>query len=396
MDGAPARRSILQGALAALAAPFLSACSSNPGPVGPDGPPLPPLATSPLTGLVAAAGVRWMIVAAPRDLLGVKWIPPLLDVAVSGARFDSFAMATGIDLRTLPEAVAVACAPIASGGDAAPLNTASPGTPPVAPDASAKPDPLPPPESLAPQDPLVGPGDVAGKSPADDDVMLYLARHTGNAQAIERSYRARFTSHEKRSVERPDLVRVSGKIGRHTLAAAFLGADVAAFQDGGSASRGPARIASLFAEGKLKHAHSALAAEPLHSLALRLGAAPFAAYAPGPFEGEVRRGLRGLLGAATAVGAVLQPTERKSFALTAAVTGDFSKSAAPASDELLAAWKDLAGSRLGHMLGLDKPVRAPMTSGAPDAVMIAVELAGQSLAEGLAAATASRVQDIFR
>lgn len=393
MAGAPARRTILHGALAALATPLLQACGAGPGPVTPEGPPLPPLATSPLTGLVAAAGVRWMIVAAPKDLLGVKWIPPLLDVAVSGARFDSFAMATGIDLRALPEAVAVACAPIASKGEAAPLNTANPVAPPAAPSATADASAQIPP---APSDPLATPGDPAPKPAEDDDVMLYLARHVGSAQAIERSYRARFTSNEKRSSDRPDLVRVSGKIGRRTLSAAFLGPDVVAFQDGGSASRGPARIASLFAEGKLKHARSALAVEPLHSLALRLGAAPFAAYAPGPFEGELRRGLRGLLGAATAVGAVLQPTERRSFALTAAVTGDFSKSAAPASDELLAAWRDLAGSRLGHMLGLDKPVRAPMTQGGPDAVMIAVELAGQSLAEGLAAATASRVQDIFR
>lgn len=358
-EGAAARRRILQGALAALLFPVIEGCGAASQPPATTQPPLPPLATSPLATLVAAAGVRWMLVAAPKDLLGVPWVPPLIDVAVSGARFERFAKTTGIDLRTLPEAVVAACAPSSAGG--------------AAPSAGGAPPAI-----------------------EDEDVMFYLARHTGDAQAIERSYRARFTSAEKRSVERPDLIRMSGKVGQRQGAAVFLGRDVAGFQDGGSASRGPARVAALFAEGKLKHARSALAAEPLRSLALRLGPGPLAAYAPGPFDGELGRGLRGLLGAATAIGAVLGTTERQSFLVRAAVTGDFSTSAAPASDELLAAWKDLAGSRLGHMLGLDKPLSAPVTQGAPDVVMLAVELSGRALSEGLAAATASRVEDIFR
>ncbi len=365
-EGAAARRRILQGALAALLFPVIEGCGAASQPPATTQPPLPPLATSPLATLVAAAGVRWMLVAAPKDLFGVPWVPPLIDVAVSGARFERFAKTTGIDLRTLPEAVVAACAPSSAGG-AAPSAGGAPSSAGAAPSAIE-----------------------------DEDVMFYLARHTGDAQAIERSYRARFTSAEKRSVERPDLIRMSGKVGQRQGAAVFLGRDVAGFQDGGSASRGPARVAALFAEGKLKHARSALAAEPLRSLALRLGPGPLAAYAPGPFDGELGRGLRGLLGAATAIGAVLGTTERQSFLVRAAVTGDFSTSAAPASDELLAAWKDLAGSRLGHMLGLDKPLSAPVTQGAPDVVMLAVELSGRALSEGLAAATASRVEDIFR
>lgn len=391
MSGAPDRRSFLHGALAALVAPLIEACGATPGPASPDEPKLPPLATSPLSGLVAAAGVRWIMVLSPRDLLSVPWIPPLVDQTVSGARFDGFAQVTGIDLRALPEAVVASCAPPAPKSKAPPQGPSTTLDP-----TGSTPDPVPTSAPFVPPDPLAQSPDVAPPAADDEDVMFYLARHTGSAQQIERAFRARFTSNEKRSLDRPDLIRMSGKIGRRTHAAVFLGADVVGFQEGGSVSRGPARVASLFAEGKLKHARSALATEPLHSLAMRLGAAPLAAYAPGPFDGELSRGLRGLLGAATAIGAVLQPTPQKSFAVTAAVTGDFSKSAAPAADELLAAWKDLAQSRLGHILGLDKPVRAPMTAGAPDAVMIAVELSGQSLAEGLAVATASRVQDIFK
>jgi len=382
------RRTLLASSALGLLLPVIEGCGAAGPPPGSKDPPLPPLATSPLASLVAAASVRWVILAAPRELLGTPWVPALVDVAVSGARFERFAQVTGIDLRTLPEAVVASCLPASKPQNTAPADSAPPPPKeavPPAPDGSGQ----------AVADPL---NTVPSATPAaeDDEVMLYLARHTGDAQAIERAYRARFTSGEKRSVERPDLVRISGKVGRRLSAAAFLGKDVAAFQDGGSASRGPVRVASLFAEGKLKHARPVMASEPLHTLALKLGAAPLAGFAPGPFEGDLARGLRGLLAGATGIGAVLRPTERQSFVVTAAVAGDFTTSATPAADELLAAWKDLAQSRLGHILGLDKPVSAPMTSGAADAVMISVELSARALAEGLAVATASKVQDIFK
>lgn len=363
LDPSVRRRTLLGGALAALGAALLGGCGASNGEAATPAkqPPLPPLATAPLAGLVASAGLRWVLLAAPRELYGVAWIPPLVDLAVSGARFDRFAQGTGIDLRTLPEAVVASSAPAGSPASGAASGAA-----------------------------------VSGAAAASEDVVFYLARHTGDASLIERALRARFTSSEKRAVDRPDLVRVSGKIGTETHAAVFLGRDVAGFQEGGSVGRGPARVAALFAEGKLKQALPALGAEPLRSLAARLGAAPLAAFAPGPFDGDVAKGLRGLLGAATGVGAVLRPSVRQGFLVTVAVAGDFTTSGEPAKKELLAAWTELAASGLGHMLGLDAPVTAPVTVAAPDAVMLSVELSGRALAEGLAKATASRVEDIFR
>ena len=353
------RRTLLQGALAALVLPWIGGCGPGPGPVAPAGPPLPPLRTAPLSDLVPAAGLRWVLLASPRDLLGVPWIPPLVDVAVSGARFDRFTKSTGIDLRAIPEAVVTS-------------NTSP---------AAASPPAVAPP---------------AAAPPSADEVTFYLVRHGSDAALVERSFRARLTSGEKRSVDRPDLVRVSGKIGGATHTAVFLGPEVAGFQDGGSTSRGPARIAALYAEGKLQKAVPALAGEPLRSLAARLGKAELLAFAPGPFEGDVARGLRGLLGAATAVGAALRPTLRQSFQVTIAVAGDFSTSAAPAPQELRAAWNELAASFLGHLLGLDAPVAPALVMPAPDVLLLSVELSGRLLAEGLAKATASRVEDIFR
>lgn len=340
------RRVILRAGLATLLG-IVTGCGGPQEPIvpPPTAAPRAPLKTSPLTTLVASAGLRWVLVASPRALLGVPWIPPLVDLAVSGARFDRFAQVTGVDLRALPEAVIASSAPVKA---------------------------------------------------ASTEALFYLARHSGDPALIERSFRARLTGSEKRSVDRPDLVRISGKIGRETHAAVLLGGDVAGFQEGGSASRGPAQIAALFAEGKLKNARPALATEPLSSLALRLGSAPLTAFAPGPFEGDLARGLRGLLGGATALGATLTPSARQGFVLAVAVAGDFSASGTPAATELLAAWNDLAASSFGHMLALDAPLDPPAVSAAPDAVLLRLELSGRSLAEGLAKATASRVEDIFR
>lgn len=339
------RRAFLRAALSAFVLPSLVGCATPPPPSAPAPRPLPPLKTAFLSDLIAVAGVRWILFAAPQDLLSVPWILPLVDRAVSGARFDRFARATGIDLRAIPEAVVTATA-----------------------DPDGKPD----------------------------DVLFYLARHTGDPTVIERSFRARLTSAEKRSVDRPDLVRISGKVGLSSQAAVLLGKDVAGFQEGGNLSRGPARVAALFAENKLKSAHTVLAVEPLHSLSVRLGAAPLAALAPGPFEGEVARGLRGLLGAATAIGAALRPTPRQGFAVVLTVTGDFSTSAQAAGEELLAAWKELSTSRLGHLLALDEPLVGPAVTTEPNALVLTLELNGAALADGLAKATASRVEDIFK
>ncbi|MEZ4295188.1 MAG: hypothetical protein R3B70_09455 [Polyangiaceae bacterium] len=337
------RRTVLLSGLATLLVPWSSGCGPGPGPVTPPSPPLPALHTSPLADLVAAGGLRWILLAAPRELLSVPWIPPLVDLAVSGARFDRFAKVTGIDLRAIPEAIV-----------------------------------------------------TSTTSKSDDEVLFYLARHTGDPAFIERSFRARLTSEEKRSVDRPDLIRVSGKVGRAPNAAVFIGPDIAGFQEAGSMSRGPARVAALFAEQKLKSAHTALAVDPIRSLAAKLGPAPRSAFAPGPFEGDLARGLRGLLGAATGIGGVLRPSVRQGFFVTLAVSGDFATSSGPAGSELMAAWNDLAQSRLGHVLGLDAPLTAPSIALAPDAVGLSVELSGRALADGLARLTATRVEDIFR
>jgi hypothetical protein len=343
------RRVILRAALGALVtAPLGSVvgCGAAPAvaPPGPREPALPKLATASLPALLPRADLRWIVLSRPREIASIPWLIPPIARVVPKANLTRFAAQTGFDLRQVHEAIVASY----EGATAA------------------------------------------------DDALVYLVRHNGDAVAIERAFRARITSDEARAVERPDLVRVSGTVGITPHAFAAIGGDVVAFQIGGSASRGPVRVATLYARGKLSRSPTALAGPPLGKLAARFGEAPVRAFALGPFEGELARGARGLLAGATAIGAAVRPSAREKLALAVAVSGDFAKTGDPASRELLAAWDDLATGSFGHLLGLDRPFEPPLPTHADDAVAIAVELDPDLLAAGLAAATSARIDEIMR
>jgi hypothetical protein len=333
------RRALLGALLAGGIGLLAPGCGAPPAPAPRSPAPLPPLATSDLTRLLPLAGLRWLLLARPREIAAVPWLIPWIALIAPEPNLARYAAATGVDLRQIPEA---AIASYAGGA------------------------------------------------------TLYLARHGGDPATIERLFRRRLTGRARRAEDRPDLIRMSGDIGAgpHTLI--LLGADVVGLQDGGSMTRGPSRVAALYAAGKLRRSPTALDEEPLRSLAARFGPAPLLALSPGPFEGELARGARGLLAGATAIGAAARPSAREKIALAIAVAGDFSTSREPASQELLAAWNELALSSFGHLLGLDAPIEPPLATHAPDAVAIAVELDPGKLARGIAAATSSRIEEIMR
>src|SRR5262249_60222223 len=194
----------------------------------PRAPPPPPPHTSELTDLLPSADLRWVILVRPREITSIPWLIPSIGVVVPEPRLDLFAQTNGIDLRQIPEAV------IASyeGG------------------------------------------------------TIYLVRHNADPTVIERSFRSRLTTGEKRVVDRPELVRVSGKIGLSTSTLVVIGRDIMGLQHGGSLQRGPARIATLYAEGKLKKSPTVLSQDSLRSLANRFGGAPLRAIALGPLGAE--------------------------------------------------------------------------------------------------------------
>lgn len=332
----------MAGALSALAA-AATACGGAREPDAPKPRPLPPLKTAPLADLLALAGLRWIILVRPREIASIPWLAEPIAAVVPPANFARFAEASSFDLRALSEAA------------------------------------------------------IAGYEGGDgEEVSVYLARHGGDPRSIERWISGRLSGGTRRAVDRPDLVRLSGTIGPKACALSLIGADLFALQSGGDPLKGPARVAALYAEGKLRRSPPVFSEDPLRSLAARFGPAPALAFARGPFQGELARGVRGLLAGATAIGAAARPSARQGIALAVAVAGDFSDSGQAASDALLRAWSDVASGSFGHLLGLDRPVTPPLPTWSTDAVAIAVELNPHALAEGLAAATSRQITDIMR
>jgi hypothetical protein len=294
--------------------------------------------------LLPRSELRWLIVARPREVAAIPWLILPIGSIVAEHSFERFTKVVGFDLRQAHTAV------------------------------------------------------VAHYESENEksDSTFYLLRHNGEPAAIERAFRDRLTTQIERAVDRTDVVRLSGLIGRtrHTLV--LLGRDVAGFQIGGSASRGPARIAALYSTNKLTRAATALSEPAFQQLLERFGAAPVIALARGPFEGELARGARGLLAGATAMGAAARPSAREGIGLALAVVGDFGASGEAASVELLTAWQDIASGSFGHILGLDHPVERPLATHAPNAVALMIELAPHPLAQGLRTLTSARIEEIMR
>ena len=333
------RRGFLGGALAALSAAACGAPARTP--VKLSDLQLKPLSVHALTDLLPLADLRWIVLSRPREIASIPWLIPEIGRFAREPDLDRFAGVAGFDLRQITEAA------------------------------------------------------VALYAGEGGETMFWLARHTGDPAAIERAFRKRLTTGEKRSVERPDLVRVSGKIGVASSVLTTIGPEVIGLQQGGNLGRGSARIAGLYAEDRLKKSPTVLSEDPLKSLAARFGSAPVIALSPGPFEGEFARGARGLLQGATAIGASARPSAREGLAVSVAVAGDFSTSGAPASKALVAAWNDLANGSFGHLLGLDQPIEPPLATFGEGAVAIAVELDPKRFASGLAEAIGERVKRIL-
>lgn len=398
LPGSPSGRRVFLRLLVACTGALVG-CGGAPAPTPlprPEEPPLPPIDA--LTDLCALARLRWLVRARPREITGTPFLIPSIGAVVSEPSFSAFAASTGIDLRQATEVVVAAYAPEARG---APPELAAPSPPEAGPLAAPPLDRPAAPRSPGPEGSPEGLDGATRERLATllsppDEVLLYLVRHASDATAIERLFRARLVAKEHRAVDRRDVVRVSGTVGTTKQTLVVLGRDVVGFQHGGSASRGPARVASLYAAQALKRSPTALGVEPLAGLAKRLGSAPAVGLAPGPFEGELARGGRGLLAGATGIGVAARPSAREGIGLTVAVAGDFATRGDAAAERLVAAWDELATSSFGHLLGLDRPVQAPLPTHGKDAVAIAVELDPKTLARGLRAATSARIDEIMR
>jgi hypothetical protein len=327
----------------ALGLLLLAACGGHAAPP-PSGPRRSNLRIEPLTDLVPAAGLVWLLDLRPQELMASKAVPAAVAEVLPDERFQAFALRHGgVDPRAAKELI-VASYP---------------------------------------------------------EATLTMAEVPFDLSHMEAAFAARALSVEGRAVE-GDVIRTWGtftpgpEATREQLA--MLGRDAVMLERG---HLGPLRAALAFAQGKLHRSLPALRAEPLQRAAALLGDAPARAFAPGPFEGEWASGLGGLLRASTAAAVSMWPRATSenataNLAFRVVLLGAWGDDAPAAADRLRAAFDVLANDPLGKLMGVDHPVQGARTGGGPDALVLEVSLDAISLARGLRAATAGTVADIMR
>jgi hypothetical protein len=326
-------------ALAMLGALAAAGCGGSPAALpgrSPD-PGAASLKLDPVVDLVAAAGLRWLVDARPRELLASPVLGPAVAAIIPGYRFDAFAEHHGgIDVRAA--------------------------------------------EQLA----------IAVYAQA----TLVLALAAFDAGRVEAAFAARVIGVEGRAVE-GGVTRMwgSGPGGREQVA--LLSREAVGFERGQS---GPLRAAVYFAQGRLRRSLPALRAEPLVSAASLAGDAPLRAFAPGPFEGPWANGVAGLLGATTAVAAALRPVSHPpngAIAVQLLLMGGWGDDAPAAAERLRSAIGVLARDPLSRVMGVDHPIDGPTVSADTGALRVDVMLDAVAVARGVHIATDASLAEIM-
>jgi hypothetical protein len=228
--------------------------------------------------------------------------------------------------------------------------------------------------------------------------LLSVAHQLIDPQRIEAAFTSRILTVEGRSSDpRAGITRLWGRFGTDPEQLAILGKDCVAIEQGRA---GPLRAAELFAEGRLKRASPALRAAPLARVAELLGDAPARAFAPGPFEGDLRHGAAGLLGASTAVGASVRVAETPGsdsakLAIHIVLLGTWESELHMAAERLRAVFDVLAASGVGRLLGLSRGLAESSIESESEALTLDVTVDAVAFAVGLRAATAAEAKEIM-
>lgn len=291
-----------------------------------------PLRAGPITDLVPAAGLRWLVVVRPRGLLAEDGVRAEVERLLPPARMEAFAVATGVDLRSVPTV-------------------------------------------------LVARFDLG---------TLYVAETQGENANVEERVLARMTTPPRRSRSHPELTRFEGT--RQGEPFGFVrqnGRLVAVAQ--GDLTYG--RVLELYLLGKLRRSPPALRGAALSTLPSDLALAPLQLYASGPFPTEWQAGARGLLGAALAAGVGVWPEPggvgvRIRVALAGSWQGED-------VERLLAGWEDLARSNVGRLLSLDRPSTPPEVDLDGELLRLGITLPLAPLVSGLRAAVISDLSEMF-
>ncbi len=287
---------------------------------------------------IPAAGLRWMVVARPAELLADQAVRDALKTLIPDARLNHFMTSSGVN----PSAVSAAA--------------------------------------------------IAGF----DYATLYLALVGEEDALIEEKFSKRLLSAKKRQHPHPELWRVTGVIGQTPQTLVRLDQYLIGVSVGDPT---PAKVVDAFARRKLKKSPPALKGAALKQLPAELAAAPLCFYAPGPFNGEWTQGARGLLANAVAVGISMRPLAGSNAGVgrfTLYLSGDWAAVGPDSTARLMDAWDELSSSSTGALFGLDRLTSKPVVSGGKDLLKLEIDIHLGRLLSGLHAAVAADVNELMQ
>lgn len=330
-----ARRTWCAGLGGLLGTLIVGCGGGRPKPVTPREPPLEPLRLRPITDLVVGAGIRWLVLIEPRDLLGNSAIRPGLSRFAPEGRLAVFERVTAIDPAALNEAV------------------------------------------------------VAGY----DDSTLFVLDGVSDPREAERRFRDRLVRDVIHKVYRPDATWTHGRTATGKVRAlSALSPGVVAIEGGGTLR---SKVALLFAIGRLHKSPRALSLPDVRGVLDALGPAPLRALAPGPFGDEWADALNGMLAVCTALGFSARVGQRGQLDLALRLAGAWGERSKLAAENLMTGWQELASSTIGRLLRLDETLAPPGIVASDEMVGVDLRLDGVALLDGLYDVVAADVREIL-
>lgn len=291
-----------------------------------------PLHRGPLTDFVSAAGLRWLLVIKPQQLLSEPALEQAISHIIPTSRFEAFAQSSGVDLRVLPEA----------GIAGFPYST------------------------------------------------LYLAELPSGVAPLARArFSERLLEGAVSKQPHPALARISGVIGQTPETLLTVDDRLLAISVGDPV---PAKIAEAYARKRLPNSPPALRGAALSTLPELISDNVAVLFAPGPFADEWQRAAGGLLQSTVAIAIAAQPIEHGKLATTIYLSGAWQDSANDAARRLGVAWSTFARSSAGRLFELND---VPEISANPELLQLRVELDLDALVRGVRASVLADLSQIL-
>jgi hypothetical protein len=315
-----------------LTAVWTMACSAPPAQAPTPAPPVRPLHRGPLSDFISSAGLRWLLLLKPQQILAQPELGQAISQIIPSARFDAFAESSGVDLRALTDA----------GVASFPYST------------------------------------------------LYLAELPRGVAALARArFSERLLAGAVSKRPHPGLTRITGVIGQTPETLLTIDDRVLAISVGDPVQ---AKIAEAYAEERLKHSPPALRGAALSALPELASSNAAVLFAPGPFADEWQRAAGGLLQSTVAIAITAQPIGNGKVATTMYLAGAWQDSADDATRRLRSAWSTLAQSSAGRLFELNDVAEV---SASPDLLRLYVELELGALVRGLRASVLGDLTQIL-